>query len=304
MTPTFDTPLLPRYVDSGSLKLLSVIGTGAYGVVYLAEDTENDQRIPIKRAVKALQCNGLDERQLHFLRREVGFHLMASGHPNVVRLIRLVEEKNLIYVVMEYGEEGDLYGMITDEQRYIGNEPLIRLVFLQLIDALIHLHSLNIAHRDIKPENIVCSNSGTRLRICDFGLATSENHSTEMGCGSTFYIAPERLGQWSPFRNSYPTKQGDIWSLGIILINLVCGRNPWRIASPNDESFQSYLDDHQFLKKILPLSEECFKVLEKVFVVDPLKRITLLDLREEILKIERFGMTEKEVVEAHLKAQQ
>lgn len=52
------------------------------------------------------------------------------------------------------------------------------------------MHSLGISHRDIKPENIVCSQDGTRVRICDFGLATSEERSSEFGCGSTFYIAP------------------------------------------------------------------------------------------------------------------
>lgn len=55
------------------------------------------------------------------------------------------------------------------------------------------MHSLGISHRDIKPENIVCSQDGTQVRICDFGLATSEERSSEFGCGSTFYIAPGKL---------------------------------------------------------------------------------------------------------------
>jgi serine/threonine protein kinase len=74
--------------------------------------------------------------------------------------------------------------------QYVGNNELIKDVFLQLLDGIAWLHQLGIAHRDIKPENIVCSEGGTRLRIVDFGLATSETTSTEFGCGSTFYIAP------------------------------------------------------------------------------------------------------------------
>ena len=136
--------------------------------------------------------------------------------------------------------------------QYVGLDSLIRSVFLQLLDGVAYLHTLGIAHRDIKPENIVCSDSGTRVRICDFGLATSELHSSEFGCGSTFYIAPECLGDWDSHlrpearRSQYPTRPGDVWSLGIILVNLVCGRNPWRIAAPTDESFNAYLADPHF----------------------------------------------------------
>ena len=188
--------------------------------------------------------------------------------------------------------------------QYVGDDELIRSIFLQLLDGVAFLHSLGIAHRDIKPENIVCSAQGTRVQICDFGLATSESVSTEFGCGSTFYIAPECLGEWFPQSTSYPTRAGDVWSLGIILVNLVCGRNPWRIASPSDESFGAFLKDPNFLRKILPISSQCLYVLEQIFTVNPADRISLHHLRKLVMQVTCFSMSEQEALLAHAQAQQ
>lgn len=107
--------VLPRFIDNGSLEITSVIGTGAYGEVYLGID--HRYQPPQWRAVKCLRRFDLDERQKHFQRRELELHRFASGHPSIVRMFRTVVEGNYTYVVMEYGEEGDLFGMITEKQR-------------------------------------------------------------------------------------------------------------------------------------------------------------------------------------------
>jgi serine/threonine protein kinase len=161
-------------------------------------------------------------------------------------------------------------------------------VFLQILDGIDWLHQLGIAHRDVKPENIVCSDGGTRVRIVDFGLATSDSTSSEFGCGSTFYIAPECLGEWSKSATSYATRSADVWSLGVILVNLVCGRNPWRCASPSDESFAAFLQDPNFLRRILPISSECLNILVQIFTLDPEQRITLDRLRDLVLDLDSF----------------
>ena len=187
--------------------------------------------------------------------------------------------------------------------QYVGDDELIRKVFLQLLDGVDYLHAIGIAHRDVKPENIVCSEDGERVTLCDFGLATSEVTSSEFGCGSSFYIAPECLGEWFPDSPTYPTQPGDVWSLGVILVNLVCGRNPWRIASPNDESFNAFLADPLFLRRILPISTQCLYVLTRIFTVDPAQRINTRTLRKLILEIDSFSMDEAELRATHLAAQ-
>lgn len=113
---------------------------------------------------------------------------------------------------------------------------------------------------------------------------------------------PECLGDWFPNNTKYPTRPGDVWSLGVILTNLACGRNPWRIASKTDESFNAYLKDPDFLRRILPISLECQEVLERIFTLDPAHRISLSELREMIENVETFSMTEEELVLAHAAA--
>jgi hypothetical protein len=88
--------------------------------------------------------------------------------------------------------------------------------------------------------------------------------------------------------------------LGVILVNLVCGRNPWRIASPSDESFNAYLADHEFLRRILPVSRQCLYILTRIFTVDPTERISLSKLRRLIEQIDTFTMDEEELRLAHV----
>jgi serine/threonine protein kinase len=102
-------------LDHGRLELLSVLGTGAYGVVYLAIDLHAPS--PLYLAVKCLRRAGPDTRQRSFQRREIGLHQLVNRHPNVVSLHKVIEEGEYIFVVMDFYEEGDLFGMITEKQR-------------------------------------------------------------------------------------------------------------------------------------------------------------------------------------------
>lgn len=197
--------LLGKTIDKNRLQFVSVLGLGAYGVVYLAEDVSarigassaTDPSSPYSGsgyfAVKCLNKIGLDSRQRSFQRREIALHTLASSHPNVVSLHRVVETSSVIYVILAYCPDGDLFGMITEQSRYLGNDALIKKVFLQIIDSVEYCHRLGIYHRDLKPENILCCDGGETVMLADFGLATSEKTSLDFGCGSTFYMSPGSL---------------------------------------------------------------------------------------------------------------
>lgn len=86
----------------------------------------------------------------------------------------------------------------------------------------------------------------------------------------------------------YACAPNDIWSLGVILVNLTCGRNPWKSASAKDSTFRAYLADRQFLKSILPLSDELNEILNMVFEIDPTRRISLAELRHRIATCPAF----------------
>ncbi|WVW79252.1 hypothetical protein I302_101219 [Kwoniella bestiolae CBS 10118] len=289
--------LVGHRIDNGRLEFLSTLGVGAYGVVYLAVDLHAPR--PVYLAVKCLLRAGLDSRQRHFQRREIALHQLASRHPNVVTLHKVIEEGEFIFVIMDFCDEGDLFGMITEKQRYLGNDYLIKKIFLQIIDAVDYCHRMGIFHRDLKPENILCTQNGERICIADFGLATSERHSTDFGCGSTFYLSPECQGGLFERLESYSTETNDIWSLGVILVNLTCGRNPWRQACPNDETFRAYVHNPDFLRTILPISRATNRILKGLFALEPRDRTPLKVLREQILRVETFSMTDEELKSAH-----
>lgn len=219
-------------------------------------------------------------------------------------MYKTIEEGEFIYVILDYCEDGDLFGMITDRQRYIGNDALIKRVFLQILDAVEYCHSLGIYHRDLKPENILCANGGQDVYLADFGLATSEKRSADFGCGSTFYMSPECQGGLAPNKvESYSTPANDIWSLGIILVNLTCGRNPWRQACATDDTFRAFCQGEQFLRSILPISQDLNTILRHIFAPDPQQRVSLKTLRAMIIEIRSFNMTDSELRHAHAAAQ-
>ncbi|KAJ5793555.1 hypothetical protein N7457_000154 [Penicillium paradoxum] len=274
------------------LELTQVLGVGAYGVVYTARDINTHEVF----AVKVLNKNGLDARQLKFQQREISLHHMASQHPNVVSLNTIMESVDCTYVVMEYCPEGDLFSNITDKGNFVGNDFLAKSVFLQILDAVQYCHSIGIYHRDLKPENVLVTDQGMTVKLADFGLATRDYFTSDFGCGSTFYMSPE-CQQANPRPLScYMSAANDVWSLGVILVNLTCGRNPWKRASIEDSTFQAYLKDPFFLKTILPLSTDMVSILSRVFELDPSKRITIPELRQLILECPRF--TENPMVQA------
>lgn len=92
-------------------------------------------------------------------------------------------------------------------------------------------------------------------------------------------------------RVGYATAPNDVWALGVILINLATGRNPWKQASLKDDAFRAYLTDPDFLLSILPISRELNRILKRIFCIDPMRRITLPELKEKIRNCKYFTRT-------------
>lgn len=333
--------LIGHRIADGRLELVSVLGLGAYGVVYLARDLHQHQGpyastsshrasaslLAAKDghasgyyAVKCLNKVGLDARQRAFQRREIMLHTMASSHPNVVTLHRVIDDPQdpCVYVVLDYCPDGDLFSMITETQRYmlpssasraaeeqgidvaftsdrLKMDALIRDVFDQILDAVEFCHQMGIYHRDLKPENILCLCGGAKVVLADFGLATGDKTSADFGCGSTFYMGPECQGGITRRLTSYNTAANDVWSLGVILVNLICGRNPWKQACPADDTFREYLRNPDFLKEILPISEGVNTILKRVFTFRAEARCSISDLRRMVRNVDRLTATAAEI---------
>ncbi|KAH9941740.1 kinase-like protein [Epithele typhae] len=282
-------PALGSYIDNGALRLVEILGYGGYGIVYRAVDTHSPK--PTSYAVKCLphssKRSSARQRQLHI--REITLHQLASGHPNIVTLHRVIEDYQYTFIVMDYCPDGDLFTQILHKRRYLGNNALIKEVFLQLLEAVEYCHSLSIYHRDLKPENILCFEDGLRLAVTDFGLATTDRVSTEFRTGSVYHMSPECQGGMFAHNRAYSPLFNDVWSLGIILVNLITGRNPWKSASADDCTFQAYLKNpDSFLPTVLPISEDVNFLLVRALEVDWRHRITLREMRHLLESIDNF----------------
>jgi serine/threonine protein kinase len=161
---------------AGRLQLTGILGVGAYGVVYTAVDIQTN----IPYAVKALNKVGLEPRQRKFQQREIQLHHQASAHPNVVSLVKIMEQG-----------------------KYVGNDAMAKRAFLQVLDAVEYCHSIGIYHRDLKPENVLVTDQGMTCKLADFGLATTDHVTSDFGCGSTFYMSP---GMSEPVLTRYDSR--------------------------------------------------------------------------------------------------
>lgn len=180
---------LYSFIDNQSIELVSVIGSGSYGVVYLGRYAYTNRFY----AVKCLLDN-------HTTRNEIEMHSVLSGHANILSMEKVVKERNHVFIVMEYATHGDLFSSITQpklSQAIIGKTKVIRHLFLQILDAVQHCHHNLIAHRDLKPENILLL-SNHRVKLADFGLTTNQIISKEFNCGSSFYFSPGKCCYYLP----------------------------------------------------------------------------------------------------------
>ncbi|KAG6860560.1 hypothetical protein C0995_009842 [Termitomyces sp. Mi166 len=279
---------LGKRIDDDTFEFVEVLGVGGYGVVYRAIDVTTQERTSY--AVKCLlhsQDQRPNRRQFHI--REIALHQISSAHPGIVTLHRIIEDDEYTYIIMDYAPDHDLFTQILNNCRYLGNDALIKHVFLQLVDAVEYCHSLGIYHRDLKPENILCFDNGYTVAITDFGLATTEKVSGELHTGSIYHMSPECQGGDFALDGRYSPKSNDVWSLGIILLNLATGRNPWKTATTDDLTFQAYLrDPSNFFPSVLPISLEINDILLQMLHIDWKQRIALPELRQQMEDITSF----------------
>ncbi|KAI8351480.1 kinase-like domain-containing protein [Choanephora cucurbitarum] len=172
---------LYTFIDNQSIELVSVIGSGSYGIVFLGRYIYTHRHY----AVKCLKDNQITQN-------EIEIHSILSGHSNILSIEKIIKERQHVFIIMEYATQGDLFASITQPylaQQIIGNTKVIRHLFLQILDAVHHCHQNMIAHRDLKPENILLL-SNNRVKLADFGLSTHQLVSKQFNCGSSFYFSP------------------------------------------------------------------------------------------------------------------
>jgi serine/threonine protein kinase len=272
--PSFDCD--SRLLFAGKYQSLADINKGSYGVVSLVKDVTDGTHYALKCIAKS-RAPQLDEA-----RHEIEMHKRLGEHRNIARLIDHFEENDNTYLVLEYCPAGDLYEAIK-AGRGPRDQGTVLEFMSQLIDAVIYCHSVGVYHRDIKPENILITADGT-VKLADWGLATTVRVNREFGVGSERYMAPELFDEVNT--TEYDAAMADIWSVGICLLNILFGRNPFTVASQKDKLFLDFASSREALFDIFPtLSPDVFSVLRHALTLDPDNRC-LENIRSELHNIQ------------------
>jgi serine/threonine protein kinase len=215
-------------------RIISRLGSGAMGEVYLAQDLNLRRTV----ALKILTTDSSSSSQAH--RRFVQEARTASAlkHPNIAHIYEISEENDISFIAMEYIE-----GVTLRQRGPLSlNEALD--VAEQVASALVAAHTAGVVHRDLKPENIMLSRDGY-VKVLDFGLAKTVSRESVTGnpegsTASTFFTDPGSvvgtITYMSPeqARGQHVDQRSDIWSLGVVIYEMISGHRPFEAGTTSD----------------------------------------------------------------------
>ena len=259
----------------GPWKLGRTLGRGSTGRVRLAKNTNTGQLAAVKIVPKSnfkklenpkyKRKNDDATRLPYGIEREIIIMKLIS-HPNIMGLYDVWENKNDLYLILEYIEGGELFDYLIKKGKLQEFEAIN--YFKQIINGINYLHQFNICHRDLKPENLLLD-FNKNIKVADFGMAALEvkEKLLETSCGSPHYASPEIVAG-----KNYHGAPSDIWSCGIILFALLTGHLPF-----DDENIRKLLLKVQSGKFNMPsdLSFEAKDLITKMLKVNPDERITI-----------------------------
>lgn len=245
------------------------IGKGVFGEVYHCEPLVRSPTTPLKLAAKKIGI--LKEDMPDLMEIKI---LAKMSHPNIIKFHDVILTNKELFVVLEYADKGDLSKYVNDSpgQRISAKETLNFLK--QIASGLEYAYSEHmVIHRDIKPANILLTTEG-KVKIADFGFARlvedSPKQKMTKAIGSIFYMAPEIF-------NGKPYDfKCDVWSLGIMVYEMVYGVSPWvtGLADPEHFKFIQENQEVKFPKKHgIEISEDFKDLIKKMLIYNSDKRI-------------------------------
>ena len=273
--------IIPNYIEDPFYNLqnfeflkdskdnLITIGQGSFGKVFLVKHKQSNNKYAIKVVNKEKLL--LKNQTINSIYKEISIH-QTLIHPNIIRLYSFSEDQKNFYFIMEYAENGSLYNLI--KFRKLSEEESYN-YFIQVLSSLYFLHNHNLVHRDLKPENLLL-NKDNNIKLCDFGLCTDVSFNLrDTFCGTFEYMAPELLNN-KPYNQSI-----DIWSLGILLYEMLHGYSPFKnnhkIIDLNE--IHNNVNNEDFTIDFeLNLSNECIDLIYNLLELDYNKRIKINEI--------------------------
>ncbi|MBN8191510.1 Stk1 family PASTA domain-containing Ser/Thr kinase [Bacillus sp. NTK074B] len=254
---------------SGRYRIIKLIGGGGMANVYLAHDVILDREV----AIKMLRIDFANEEEFIKRFQREAQSATSLAHPNIVSIYDVGEEDDLYYIVMEY-----VHGMTL--KQYIQQHSPVNVdkaidIMRQLTLAMSHAHQNHIVHRDIKPHNILLDEEGN-VKITDFGIAMALSATsitqTNSVLGSVHYLSPEQA------RGGMATKKSDIYSLGIVMFELLTGRLPFSGESAVSIALKHLQSETPSLKRWNPtIPQSVENIVLKATAKDPFRRYESLE---------------------------
>lgn len=272
-----NTPIFSSYV------ILNQIGLGGMATVYLAEHKTLGHSVAIKVLNKEFTFN--QNIRSRFV--EEAKKMVRMNHPNVVKVTDLIDEENTVAIVMEY-VDGKTLTALSAEHKF--TDAQIELYLKLMLQALSYIHNQGLIHRDIKPSNFILGKDG-RLKLTDFGISKSflsnsdlTQTSTSLSMGTPMYMSPEQVRSTKDV-----THLTDIYSLGVILWQLVSGQKPY-----NSETTSAFDLQLKIVQEDLPITHSHWDtIIQKATQKEELKRF---QSAEEFL----MALENKEIIEDDL----
>ena len=245
-------------------KIISLLGEGGMAKVYLAEHLSLRNKVAIKILKEDYVQNANIRKR--FLAEAIS--LAQMSHPNIIKVTDLIDAGDIVAFVMEYIEGQTLEAFLYKKGELTRVE--IEGFLNQMILAVEYVHGQGLIHRDIKPSNFMVTKSG-QIKLLDFGIAKNTNEGavdyTKTGLmqqmGTPLYMSPEQVKNTAEI-----TKQTDVYSLGVLLWQLVMNKKPY-----NSEEISLPEIQVAILKELLPLTHTIWdSIIQQATEKDPTKR--------------------------------
>ena len=219
----------------GNYRLIEKIGEGGMAAVYKAEHNTLGNIL----AVKILNEDLLKNQNIRHRFLSEAKNMAKMSHPNIIKVFDLIDHENKVAIVMEFIEGKTLKDYLDKRGKLTVAE--LKTMFMQMLDAVEYVHHLNLVHRDIKPSNFMISKEGV-LKLLDFGIAKNTDKAsldyTQTGTmqtmGTPMYMSPEQVKSTKEV-----TAQSDVYSLGVVLWQMVMGIRPYDTNTTSNFELQT-----------------------------------------------------------------
>ena len=246
----------------GLYKVEEVIGKGGFGTVHSAVRRDDGLRVAIKEVAKNRAVTVKDNVPL-----EVVLLQLVADVPGVIRLLDYFETVDMFYIVMERVEGQDLFDFISESGTLA--EDVVRDMFRQVVDTVFLCHEHGVLHGDIKDENILIDTETENIKLIDFGSGNRLNSGIYTQYEGTRVYAPP---EWISARR-YRAEGLTVWSLGILLYNMLCGDIPFETDEEIRRGSLIWFDH-------LDLSETVKSLVVGCLEMDQGERMTLQQVKE------------------------